>query len=122
MLRLATADNKKKIDDYREDSLLRYRRMAQELNGSIAWESEKAHTLQKIDETATILICQCEENLLSIETYLKQKAARRIFANEVKGVIVFSVNRTVRVLHAVRSISGLIQRRLIAAMSTPRGH
>ncbi len=41
------------IDDYHEDCLLRYRRMAQKHNGSIAWESEKAHTLQMIDETAT---------------------------------------------------------------------
>ena len=87
VLRLATADTKKKIDNYREDCLLRYRRMAQKHNGSIAWESQKAHTLQMIDKTATTLVNQSVQNLKSIETYLKQKAARRIFANEVKCLL-----------------------------------
>ncbi len=87
MLHLATADNKKKIDKYRQDCLLRYRRMAQRHNGSIAWESQKAHTMQLIDETATTLVAQSLENLKSIETDMKNKAAKRISANEVNAVL-----------------------------------
>ena len=84
VLRLANADTKKNIEDYRQNCLLRHRRMAQKLNGSIAWESKKAYTLQMIDQTATT---QSKQNLKSIETYLKKKAARRMFVNEVKGLL-----------------------------------
>ena len=85
MLRLATPDNQRKIDEYRQECLLHYRRMAQN-NGSIAWESKKAETLKGIDESADTLVMQSLENLKSFETYLVEKAAQRMSAEEVKGL------------------------------------
>jgi hypothetical protein len=85
VLRLLTPDNKRKVDEYRQECLLHYQRMEQN-NSSIAWESQKAETLKRIDENADILVMQSLENLKSFETYLveKEKAARTMSAEEVK--------------------------------------
>ena len=88
VFRLANADTKRNIEDYRQICLLRHRNMARQLNGSIAWESKKAYILQTIDQTATTLVEQSNQNVKSIETYLKKKAAKRTFVNnEVKGLL-----------------------------------
>ena len=87
MFRLATPDTKRKIDNYRRDCLVRYRRMEKNHNGSIAWESNKAVTMMQIDETTNTLVRQSLENIDSIVNYLVERAAKRMFAEEVMTLL-----------------------------------
>ena len=88
---------KRNIDNYRQDYLLRYRRMQKNNNGSVACEENKAVTMMEIDETTSTLVRQSFDNLKSIETYLHQidsfftylveRAARRTFSDEVTTLL-----------------------------------